>query len=411
MQSTEQSPTFINQNNENILLSESAERITTWPYPNSTPSTKLGGYDFYKAIGSPKFVLGPMVDQSELAFRLLTKKYGTHLTYTPMFHGRIFTEQESYRKTQFQFKLPDEGPLFVQFCANDPDIFVKCGLLAWEMSNHQIAAVDLNLGCPQRIAKKGRYGSYLMEEFDLVHSLISKAHKELPCPVTAKIRIFEDVELTLKYVDTVVSAGAQILCVHGRTRDQRGHNQGYADWEVIKIIREHVPQIPVFANGNIRCFQDAIDCMEFTGVDGIMSAEGLLQNPALFNGGKFVSPIDISSEYLNICEEHFPPDHTFIKRHLFQILNTTICNDNTLRASLGRVNHFKKYRPFIDHLIETNVPVTETVFDPSINIVKYKDKYPIIKKPQPKSVSGVASNDESYVCDFVECIDQAKNEL
>jgi tRNA-dihydrouridine synthase 1 len=42
---------------------------------------KLHGFEFYKSIGSPKFICAPMVDQSELAFRMLSRKYKTELAY------------------------------------------------------------------------------------------------------------------------------------------------------------------------------------------------------------------------------------------------------------------------------------------------------------------------------------------
>lgn len=71
------------------------------------------------SIGSPKYVVAPMVDQSEMAFRLLCKRYGAQLTYTPMFHARLFAENEQYRRQMMQV-CDDDYPLMVQFCGNDP---------------------------------------------------------------------------------------------------------------------------------------------------------------------------------------------------------------------------------------------------------------------------------------------------
>jgi tRNA-dihydrouridine synthase 1 len=77
------------------------------------------------------------------------------------------------------------------------------------------------------------------------------------------------------------SAGAQILTVHGRTKEQRGARQGLADWKAIRIIK-NLMSIPVIANGNIQRFEDIDACLKFTGADAVMSAEALLCNPALF---------------------------------------------------------------------------------------------------------------------------------
>ena len=109
-----------------------------------------------------------MVDQSELPYRMLARKYKAQLCYTPMLHSRIFQESESYRK-EFFTPNPEDRPLAVQFCGNDPEILLK----AAKYVENDCDAVDINFGCPQGIAKRGKYGSYLLEKTELIRSLVS----------------------------------------------------------------------------------------------------------------------------------------------------------------------------------------------------------------------------------------------
>ena len=151
--------------------------------PQQEKVVQVDRYAFYKRIGRPKYLVAPMVDQSELPYRMLTRKYGAQLCYTPMFHARLFSTDPKYRANMFT-PCPEDRPLTVQFCANDPDIL----LAAAKLVENDCDAVDINLGCPQGIAKKGNYGSFLLEKKELIVSMVSKLHAELAVPVTCKIR-------------------------------------------------------------------------------------------------------------------------------------------------------------------------------------------------------------------------------
>jgi tRNA-dihydrouridine synthase 1 len=80
--------------------------------------------------------------------------------------------RKAYRNQNFNLSNGEEGgpqdrPLIVQFCANNPEQL----LTSARVVEPHCDAVDINLGCPQDIAKKGHYGSYLQDDWDLIFSL------------------------------------------------------------------------------------------------------------------------------------------------------------------------------------------------------------------------------------------------
>ncbi|KAL2630289.1 hypothetical protein R1flu_014975 [Riccia fluitans] len=304
-------------------------------------------WEHWRRLGAPKLHVAPMVDQSELPFRMMCRKYGATAAYTPMLHSRLYVQDYKYRK-EFTTCLEDR-PLFVQFCANNPDTLLEAGRLVEGSCDY----VDLNLGCPQRIAKRGNYGAFLMDNLPLVEALVRKLSSNLITPVSCKIRLFPDIKDTLAYAHMLEDAGCSLLAVHGRTRDQKNGKLIRADWEAIRKVREAL-RIPVLANGNIRWLQDVEECIAATGVEGVLSAESILENPAMFGGyrplaevlnagteantdgdqsvGRFVEhssepagfqkTIDervLCLEYLDLCEK-YPVPMRMVRGHVHKML-------------------------------------------------------------------------------------------
>ena len=79
------------------------------------------------ALESLKYVVAPMVGGSELAFRLLCRRYGATIAYTPMMNSEKFAVDAEYRKAEFQ-TTPEDRPVVAHFSANDPNTFLQAAL-------------------------------------------------------------------------------------------------------------------------------------------------------------------------------------------------------------------------------------------------------------------------------------------
>ncbi|KAG0594770.1 hypothetical protein M758_UG107900 [Ceratodon purpureus] len=196
--------------------------------------------------------------------------------------------------------------------------------------------VDINLGCPQRVAKRGNYGPFLMDNLPLIQSMVTELAKGLTMPVSCKFRIFPDLENTLAYARMLEKARCSLPAVHRRTREQKDGRATRADWEAIKAVKEAVG-IPVLANGNIRWLEDVHECMRRTGADGVMSAKSLLENPDLFGGQRIKAVEDVRGsieelsregamnelaltlEYLDLCDK-YSVTKKMIRAHVYKLL-------------------------------------------------------------------------------------------
>ena len=282
-------------------------------------------WEWWRKLGSPRYTCAPMVNNSELAFRRLVRKYGCELTYSPMISARKFLALPS-DEARLALVEPDpaDRPFIVQFAGDDPEHVLEAGRIIERLGVAD--AIDINLGCPQPQAVRDHYGSILMEEPELVERIVATAARGLGLPVTVKMRVFENRARTVELAQRIQRAGAWLLAVHGRTRSAT-HHEGECDWTMIRAVKESL-RIPVIANGGpVRTRADADRCLRETRCDSVMCAIGLLLDPRLFarEGGPPPDPLALAHEYLDFAAGAPTTPGVSVRDHLQKLLRPLLC--------------------------------------------------------------------------------------
>ena len=287
--------------------------------------------------------LAPMAGVTDVAFRLLCRKYGVGLAFTEMISANALSRGNK-ATVQLVDVVPEEKPRVVQLFGQNVESLVA----AAKICEKKCEILDLNFGCPaSKIIKQGA-GSALLERPNKIGEIVSAVVGAVSVPVTCKIRggIRTRTANYVKVAKICEKAGAKMITLHARTQKQ-GYS-GKARWEWIKEVKDSV-SILVCGNGDVRTVEDYLEMKKETGCDFVMIGRGAIGNPYLFKQiadfnatGKYDLDWDkqkVFNEYLRLAKK-YEVNINNIKFHA-QAFTKGVRGGNRLREELVRVKEIK----------------------------------------------------------------------
>jgi nifR3 family TIM-barrel protein len=247
----------------------------------------------------------PLAGVSDRIFRGLVRRWAPD--------ALLFTEMVNATSLELGFGLQkveelhqEAGPIGVQLFDHRPEAMAEAARRA-EASGAFL--IDINMGCPvKKIAKKGG-GSGLIRDPDLAACIVDTVAAAVQIPVTVKTRLGwcgAPNASAVAWCRQLEDAGAQLLTLHGRTREQGF--KGQADWSTIAAVKAALT-IPVIANGDVNSPEDALRCLEITGTDGVMVGRGTMGAPWLVGqidaalSGRPIPPTPAARERIQLAAE------------------------------------------------------------------------------------------------------------
>ena len=189
---------------------------------------------------------------------------------------------------------PSERPLVAQIWGKEPANFYKTarqladGTFAKELGlpkGVNFAAVDLNMGCPQKSEVQNGTCSALMNDRPLAADIIKATQEGLDgrLPLSVKTRTgFSGVDTS--WIEFLLDHDLWALTIHGRTKAQK--SKVPANWEFIgwaRSLRDQLAsQTLIVGNGDVMTRRQGLGLARKYKLDGIMIGRGVFHDPFAF---------------------------------------------------------------------------------------------------------------------------------
>lgn len=259
---------------------------------------------FWDKLEKPFFVLAPLADVTDAAFRRVIAKYskpcGPAVMWTEFVSadGLMLADEEGKKKLQADLLYTEaERPIVAQFFTAKPEMMYEAAKLARELG---FDGVDINMGCPDRSIEKQGAGAALIKTPELAHELIHEAKRGAgELPVSVKTRIGYNKNELEDWLPALLAAAPVAVTIHARTRKEM--SKVPAQWDQIKraveIRNELGSNTLIVGNGDALSIEDARGKAHASGCDGVMLGRAIFGNPWLFSEREFaVNHFEASSK-------------------------------------------------------------------------------------------------------------------
>lgn len=249
---------------------------------------------FWDKLTKPIFVLAPMADVTDAAFRrVIAEKGRPDVVWTEFVSadGLALAPEEGRQKLLKDLIYTEaERPIVAQFFTSTPEHMKKAAALARELG---FDGIDINMGCPAKVINRQDAGACLIKTPEVAAALIRAAKEgagDLPnrngpaIPVSVKTRVgYNKVEIET-WLPALLKEEPAVLTVHARTAKEM--SKVPARWEFVKravaIRNELGVKTLIFGNGDVKDLKEARQKVEETGCDGVMLGRAIFGNPWLF---------------------------------------------------------------------------------------------------------------------------------